>query len=477
MRFLLVCLLLVGCAHDSVRPRATTPAPLAITHVNVVDVVTGSILADRTVVVSGHRIVAVQAASSALPRGALRVDGRGRYLMPGLWDMHVHLFRHNPRASNDASWFPLFVANGVTGVRDMFTNFEDLPILQDWRRQYDAGRIAPRIPAAGTLVDGAKPIWPGSLSAADPEQGRALVREIQRRGGDFVKVYSRLDHATFLAIADEANRLGIPFAGHVPTSVRNTEASALGQRSLEHFGYVERDCSKSDRSIDDWEAVRASAVGQYDRHVLAEYDPARCRALFDTIAKNHNWMTVDLVLRAQTLEEPRWSQSPNLRYIAPLIRKNWDASRPPGGRSQDQIERRQGRERLKARMVSAAREAGVPILAGTDVGNAYLVPGFSLHENLELMVSDAGFSPAEALRAATLEPARYLGMEASAGSVAVGKLADLVLLERNPLTDIRNTQAIVAVVQNGHYLDRRALDALLVEAETVANRPSPPAGE
>jgi imidazolonepropionase-like amidohydrolase len=365
------------------------------------------------------------------------------------------------------------VANGVTGVRDMFTNFEDFAILQDWRRQFDAGRIAPRIPAAGMLVDGAKPIWPGSLSAADPAQGRALVREIKRRGGDFVKVYTRLDHATFLAIADEANTLGIPFAGHVPTSARVAEASALGQRSMEHFGYVERDCSKTDRSIADWDAVRASGVGQYDRHVLAEYDPARCRALFDTIAKNHNWMTVDLILRAPSLEEPRWTQSPHLRYIPASIRADWDASRPPGGRPEEQVQRRQGRERLKAAMVSAAREAGVPILAGTDLGNPYLVPGFSLHENLELMVRDAGFSPAQALRAATIEPAKYLGMQASAGSVAVGKLADLVLLERNPLADIRNTQAIAAVVQNGRYLDRPALDALLVQAEAAANRPTP----
>lgn len=216
MRLVILCLLLVGCANEPFQPIKAPPPTVALTHVNVVDVISGSIIADRTVIVAGNRIAAVLPGTGRVPRNAKKIDARGRYLIPGLWDMHVHLFRHNPRASNDGSWFPLFVANGVTGVRDIFTNLEDLPILQEWRRQFDNGRIAPRIPLAGQLVDGAKPIWKGSLSAASPEQGRALVRLIKDRGGDFVKVYTRLDRETFLAIADEAKKQNFPFAGHAP---------------------------------------------------------------------------------------------------------------------------------------------------------------------------------------------------------------------------------------------------------------------
>jgi len=470
---LCLCFCLVACAGGPARP---VPLTLAITNVNVVDVEAGSVVQDRTVVVEGDRITAILDGDAPRPARAQIVDGRGRYLIPGLWDMHVHLFRHDPRASNEATWFPLFVANGVTGVREMFTNFEDLPILQGWRREFKAGRIAPRIPAAGQLIDGANPIRKGSLSAASPEQGRALVREIRHRGGDFVKVYTGLNRDTYLAIADEAKKSGLPFAGHVPTSMRVAEAAALGHKSQEHFGYVERDCSRSDRSIAEWEAVRAIRVGQYDRTVLAEYDAQRCRALFDTLAANGSWMTVDLVVRASLLEEPRWSESPNLRFIPAWIRAGWLAARPAGGRPAEQLERRRGREQLKARMTSGARAAGVPLLAGTDVGNPYLVPGFSLHENLELMVSEAGFSPAEALRTATINPARFLGLESSAGSIAAGKAADLVLLDRDPLQDIRNTTQIAAVVANGRYLDRAALDALLLQAETAAAESRDPAG-
>ncbi len=475
MRLVILCLLLVGCTSERVQQTKPLTPAVALTHVNVVDVVSGSIIPDQTVIVAGNRIAAVLPGAGRVPRNAKTIDARGKYLIPGLWDMHVHLFRHNPRASNDQSWFPLFVANGVTGVRDMFTNLEDLPILQEWQRQFNDGRIAPRIPAAGQLVDGARPDWKGSLVAANPEPGRAHVRMIKDSGGDFVKVYSRLDRETFLAIADEAKKQNIPFAGHVPDIVRVAEASDLGQKSLEHTSGIDRDCDRSGRSFAEWREVRASGPGQYDRQVLAEYDPDRCRALFAKLARNGTWMTIDLVVGAAGREELRWSESPNLRFISDWIRADWLASRPAEGRRTEQLERRRGRDRLKAAIASGARSAGVSILAGTDVGNPNLVPGFSVHENLELMVSEAGFSPAEALRAATIDPARFLDMEASAGSVATGKMADLVLLDRNPLQDIRNTTSIIAVIQNGRFLDRASLNALLIEAERAASALKKPA--
>jgi hypothetical protein len=463
-------LLLAACAIGPARHPAPPAGSLALTHVNIVDVRSGRVLADSAVIVAGERI----AYTGPMPvprrwRGVDAVDSRGKYVIPGLWDAHVHLFRHDPPSSREDTWFPLFVANGVTSVREMFTNFDDLPSLRALRAQVAAGRIGPRIRLAGQLVDGPSPIWPGSIVAGSPDEGRAVVRRIKAGGGDFVKVYSLLSRETYYAIADEAGRQHIPFAGHVPDSVRVLEASRAGQRTLEHAWNIDRDCSRSDRSLEAWSVIRRRSGAEYNQHIIGEYDAAKCKDLFAALARDGTWMTVDLVLRAPNLEEPRWTQSPNLQYVPRSTIDRWHAQRAPGSRPPAVMQRVAAREAIKTGIIAGLHAAGARLLAGTDVGNPYLVPGFSLHEDLELMVTEAGMSPLAALRTATLNPARFAGMEASLGTVEAGKLADLVVLEANPLDDIRNSTKIAAVVANGRYHDRAALDALLGEARRAAS--------
>lgn len=468
-----VLLCLSACASIGDGP-ASAPS-LAIRNANVVDVENGRIIADQTVLVSGADIQAVVPSNRVtIPAGTKIVDGRGKYLIPGLWDMHVHLFRHSPRSTNADTYFPLFVANGITGVRDMFTNFEDLPVLQSLRRHVDQGRPGPWVASAGLLVDGEDARWTGSIVAASPQQGRHVVREIKAKGGDFVKVLSKLSPNTYFAIADEARLQSVSFAGHVPDAVRVSEASNAGQKSIEHLNNVGRDCSRTDRDLDGWAEIRKQGRLPFTRQMLEEYDPERCRALFHQIARNGTWMVLDpIVHRASVIRDQKWRQSPNLKYVPAWIRETWSSGAAPAP-SAPNAELAKQYARLQATIAAGLLAAGAPLLAGSDVGNPYLVPGFSLHENLQLLVRESGFSPLAALQTATINPARFLGLSSKLGSVAPGKRADLVLLEADPLKEVSNTQRIYAVVLNGRHFDRSELNELLQQAERAAIASSRP---
>jgi len=472
MRHIAAVAFLFLCACAGVGDMAPIEVPsVAIHRVAVIDVENGTIMADQTVLLAGNAIQSVQpSARVSIGAGTEVVDGRGKFLVPGMWDMHVHLFRHSPRFSEADTAFLLFVANGVTGVRDMFTNMEDLAILQVLRRQVAEGRPGPWVASAGPLVDGEDPRWAGSIVAATPAQGRAAVREIKAKGGDFVKVYSKLSRETYFAIADEARLQGLPFAGHVPDAIRALEASNAGQKSIEHTQNLERDCSGTDRDLPGWLEIRKQGRLAYTRRTLDEYDPERCRALFELMARNRTWMVLDPVLvRSSIMRDPRWRESPHLKYVPKWVRTSWSSqtAAPPSPNS-DEAKLVEQFARTKASITAGLLAAGAPLLSGTDVGNPYLVPGFSLHENLELLVAESGFSPLAALQTATIGPARFLGLESSAGSILPGRRADLVLLYENPLADISNVRSVRAVILNGRHLDRAALDSLLEQAERIA---------
>lgn len=475
---LIISLLLASVPARGGAPIATTG--LAFTHVNDVEVESGRLLKDRTVLIYEDRVRAVVPAGRArLARGTRVVDATGKYLIPGLWDMHVHLFRHvDPPRTHTETFFPLFVANGVTGVRDMFTNFEDFPLLQEMRRDIASGRLTgPRIAAAGVMVDGTRPgtdapSRPGSLVAHNGAEARAVVREARARGLDFVKVYSVLPREAYFAVADESRKLGITFAGHVPNDVGVAEASDAGQRSMEHLRGGVETCSREKMTLTEWLSLARRDLGQYARRLVESQDEGRCRSLFEHLARNKSWQGVDLSLKWANIGDPRWRHSPNLRYVPRKWQEGWEAAKADSDRRLSEGDRAAllRLTRLYAAYTGAMYRAGVPVIAGTDVGNPFLVAGYSLHEDLALLVEEAGLSPLEALRTATLNPARFLGITVTTGTVAAGKLADLVLLDASPLEDIHNTQKISAVVLNGRYLDRRALDGLLAEAATAAAR-------
>jgi imidazolonepropionase-like amidohydrolase len=455
----LILSVLLGAAAPE-RPQA-----LVFDGVTVIDVERGQALPGMTVIVEGERIAQVgRQPALRIPPGARVVDGAGRFLIPGLWDMHVHTAFGDwfPGARDIA--LPLFVANGVTGVRDMGG---DLEVLIEWRRAIAQGSlVGPRMVISGPMLDGPKPRFPSSVAIATPEDGRRAVRDLKARGVDFIKLQSLIPRDAVFAIAEEARKAGIPFAGHVPDAVRAGEMSAAGQKSFEHLiGVFEASSSGED----DFVKGGMKSPGRF----LAGFDEARLLALAASLARNHTWQCPTLAWEqgGNLIEERDLEHDPLARYAPASWRSGtWKRFRDQvmGEFNVDDLATRKRFLAKELEVVAALHRAGVPFLAGTDtVAGIYIFPGFSLHDELGLLVR-AGFTPIEALRTATQRPAEYLSMSDRLGSVEKGKRADLVLLDKNPLDDIAHTRTIRAVVANGRYFSREDLDALLAAVEERA---------
>ena len=452
---------------------------VAIVHVSVVDVEGGSTLPDRTVLVTGGRITAVgPAASVRVPAGARVIEGRGRFLIPGLWDMHVHTSREGR-----AKWFfPLFLAHGVTGVREMGSYRDSLLY---WRRQVQSGAIqAPRVTWSTPMLDGVPPSWAHGLGVASPAAARALVDSLKAQGFDFLKVYDRLPRDVFLAIADQAKRRGIPFAGHVPQSVTPAEASDAGQRTVEHITenlYLA--CLPGGQELlaallaaraatpPDTAAVRQARDRLREAAARGPIADA-CRPTFARFVANGTWLTPTLAVTRGALSAGEAGEDPRLRFVPPALAERWRAGAPPP----DEVAFGRMIEANNWRLVAMARAQGVGILAGTDASDEpFVFAGSSLHDELALLVR-AGLSPLDALRAATINPARALGRP-DGGTIAPGERADLVLLDADPLADIRSTTCIHTVIAAGRVFGPAEREALLRTAEREAARAqvAPPA--
>ncbi len=424
----------------------------------------GEIVGPRTVLVVDGRIAEIGTPETiAIPAAARRVEGRGRYLMPGLIDMHVHLFNNATHRPPNEWAFPLFVANGVTGVREMAGTAGDLPTLRAWQDARAEGRlIAPRVLAAGLVV------------------GRNAVTSVREQvikahavGADLIKVFSDLPEPEWRALMDEARALGIPVCGHIPREVKLLEAAAAGQRSDEHLTQVYEACSTREALL--LQARKGLSLQESDSlqsaqepEILASFDPQLCARTATALAQTKQVQVPTLVLpyfeargsRTDFRENPSWR---NLRRDE---QSRWERIL-----KQHHVETKLASRRweISRRIVKELHAAGVRTLAGTDTPMPLVYPGFSLHKELELLV-EAGLSRADALRAATIWPAEFLGLAASAGSIAVGKRADLLLLDGNPLAEITNTQRIRAVVLDGRLLPRSDLQALLDQAPKSSRR-------
>jgi len=444
---------------------AQSPTALIIHDVTVIDTNGGPAQPHRTVIVRDGKIEEV--GSSARGMGGklsgTHVDGTGKFLIPGLWDMHVHIVFGDwfPRAKEVT--LPLFIANGITGVRDMGS---DLEILQQWRKEISAGAlISPRIVMAGPMLDGPQPRFPSSIAIRTPEDGRRAVDDLKQRGVDFIKLQSLIPRDAVFAIADEAKKQGITFVGHVPDAVRASEASNAGQKSFEHLiGIFEGSSPLEDQFV---------KGEKTESQFLSSYDAKLAEKLFALLANNQTWQCPTLVWErgGNLIEERDLAHDPRAKYV-PAYWKDvtWK-------RFTDQVEHEFNTDNLATRqrfvakeleVVNAMHHAGIPFLAGTDTPpGVYIFPGFSLHEELQRFVA-AGFTPLEALQTATLNPAKFLGRENELGTIEKGKLADLVLLDASPLDDIRNTQKISGVVAGGRYFSRSDLDKTLAEVEKHA---------
>ena len=446
----------------AVVPR-TVWCQFAFTHVNVVDVRNGTISPDRTVLIVGNRIDAVMSADhSRLPLHTVVIDADGKFLIPGLWDMHVHSLWDPARAR---LFLPLFLSNGVTGVREMGG---PMPAADQarWRNEVASGEIlGPRLVVSGPFVDGPHPIWPGSIAVSTEADGERAVDSLKAAGVDFVKVYTSVPRSAYFGIAKEAHEDQIPFVGHVPVWIGADEASNAGQKSIEHLmGILLYTSSKSEELKED--LLKGINVNQLNDELVDTYDPNRAAALFALFRKNGTWQVPTLTIRHARpyILELQASDDPRLKYLPKSVTDSWTPRNDPRQPMAPAV--LASRKRLfhkELEVVGAMQCAGVQLLAGTDTANPFCFPGFSLHDELGFMVQ-AGLTPLEALQTATINPAEFLGLTKSYGTVEKGKVADLVLLGRNPLENIANTKSIQAVVSNGRLFDRAALDRMLADA-------------
>jgi imidazolonepropionase-like amidohydrolase len=421
-------------------------------------------------VVSADRILAIGATGKLrLPRNARVVNAKGKYLIPGLWDMHVHL-RGGPDLipDNEAS-LSLFVANGIVGIREMGGDIA--PTVFRWRKEIaDTTRLGPRILSASRKIEGRFPSWPGSFATSDPESARRAVRELKSSGADFIKIYNpSFQHETFDALLDEAKSLNLSVVGHLPLlshSVR--ECIDAGVKSIEHIEFhVLPGCSRSER-----EFAHGGSLLLFEQ--AKSFDPEWANDLITQMVQHNVWVTPTLaaVALALAVGHVDYNLHPQRKYVFPGIWNSWDQETgrrqpyPDWALKEWELIHKQGRVLLK--MLQAG---GVGVLAGSDCGasNNFTFPGWILHRELAMMV-EAGLTPMQALQAATRNPARFLGELDRSGTVETGKIANLVLLNANPLEDIRNTEKIDSVVLRGTLLSRTDLDRMLVDVAAAAAR-------
>jgi len=457
--------MLLAAAFASGGQMAPPARALAITSATVVDVSAasreGALKAGQTIVMSGGRIVAVgDSATTVVPNDAQRIDARGKFVIPGLWDMHAH-------ALNAADWtFPILIATGVVGIREMGTVATFDRIRQLRAETLDGTRVGPRVGATtARVLEGPGGRGGPMTEVGTPEEARRIVREYKQQGIDFVKPYNLLARDVYRAVIDEAKQQNMPVAGHVPIAMTAMEVSDLGQTSIEHAVDLYVSCSREEAALraERIEQAKARPAGpwpQIEVRAAETYDEAKAALVFQRLVKNRTWVTPTVVQSSAAAKDAsELTADERLKELPAATRESWRAqlAQRPGGESATM---RQALFEKRLDLVRAMHRANVPMLAGTDMLLPYVFPGFALHEELELLVR-AGLTPLDALRAATLNPARFLGREADLGSVARGKLADLVVLDANPLDDIRGTKKIAAVIVGGRLHDRAALDAML----------------
>jgi tetratricopeptide (TPR) repeat protein len=471
------CLFSFSCAkHSPIEARPT----LIITHTAIIDTSGGPIRTDITVFVSGDRITDIKPSAEVRPpKGVQVIDATGKFLIPGLWDMHVHWY--------DARYLPLFIANGITGVRQMW----GFPVHFQWREEIAKGLLlGPRQAIAGTPIDGPEPFYPGTISVANDNEAPQAVRKVRESGADFIEVDRGLPREAYFAIADESRKLGISFAGGVPYSVRAAEASKAGQKSIEYLGAIGPglllDCStkeeelrkEGEKAAEEFSLRRSrtrsqlEALRKQQETVLETYDPRKAAALFALFVENDTWQCPTLTMQRglSYMDDKEFTNDARRKYMPKDRMKYWEPKNNPfvSSNTSEDWDMMKKAFSKKLEIVKPMRRAGVKFIAGTDLANPYCFPGFSLHDELGLLV-EAGLTPMEALQAATYNAAEFLGLKDSLGTVEVGKIADLVLLEANPLEDIGNTRKIAAVVVGGKYYSRSSLDEMLAKVEAIAN--------
>jgi imidazolonepropionase-like amidohydrolase len=458
--------LLVASLATSVVGAQSRPVDVVITNATVIDVVSGKTTPRQAIAMHGDTIVSIGDARRASSlRAARTVDAGGRFVMPALWDMHVHFGGGPALIAENRALLPLYTAHGIVAVRDAAGDLSESVLA--WRDSIARGRLdGPRIFTSGPKIEGINSIWPGDIEIDTRAGVDSALDRLQAMHVDFVKLTDNtLKPELFRYALGEIRQRGLRSSAHIPAAVPVREAVLLGLGSIEHLGY----------------AVRAGAEREGQPtpgDVIAAFDSATAMVTYRLMATHGTAITPTLNISRTLawLDSDTHATDAYLRYIGPGLQATYQGRVTRAAQADSAaIARRHRTYEFTSARLPMLQAAGVTILAGTDAGflNSFDYPGIGLHDELQLMVQ-AGLTPLQALRGATINGATFLGKAARHGTIATGKSADLLILDRNPLTDITATRAIHGLVQRGRYLDRAALDALLTEtAALVARMPRP----
>jgi len=425
-----------------------------ITNVNVVDVKTGKILKNKTLAIDNNRISAIYDNEIVSSDSTIVIDGKGKYLIPGLWDMHAHY------KWSHVDLDPLLIANGITGVREMWGNmpaFVDIP-----KKSQQEEFLSPDVYLSGDLIDGNPPAFPGSIIVKLPDEAVDAVKKQIDDKVDFVKVYSMLTEDCFMAIAKEAKKRNITFAGHIPNKVSIYKAIEAGMASSEHlYGFLYA-CSSETNN-------RNTPVNKSIEELINTFSEERFDSLCYVLAKSSMWLCPTLTVnRAMSyLNDTTFTNDNRMSYLPGYVIDIWHQKMNGYTKSEIDtfVKSTKARYLFELSLIGKMNEKGVKFIAGTDFPNPYVFSGFSLHDELSLMVK-GGMSALDAIKSATLNAAIFMNKEDDFGSVEVGKLASLILLNMNPLENIENTKSIETVIIRGKVINRKALDLMLAQAKS-----------
>ena len=466
---LLTCL--VTCAMHTVFAQASKKTyTIIVLNASLVDVGAGKIIPKRLIAISGDTIKVVTDMANAKQYRALHyVDAKGKCVMPGLWDSHVHFRGGSKLVDANKAMLPIFLAYGITTVRecggDMTTD------VMDWRKQISAGTLAgPRIFTSGPKIDGPRATWAGSLEVTTPEQVSKALDSLQKIHTDFVKIYdSTIPRDAYLETIVKAEKRGLITTGHMPFSVKLTEAIDRGLDGTEHLYYLFKACSAKEDSV-----TQVFARAPVDRPLnlftglpalYDSFDQAKADRLFKYMAEKHVSVTPTLAI-SKTLDEIKeadHSTDTLLQYIDPKVVETYQGRINSAKRASASSTEFQ--KKLAAKMASLVPQlykAGVNIVAGSDCGasNAYTYPGQALHQELKEMVA-VGLTPAQALKTATVNGSKLLRVESFYGNLSPGKCADMIIVDANPLADISAVDHIYTLIAHHKVYTKTDLQGLM----------------
>lgn len=453
-------------AHAS----AAEPVDLLVRHANVIDMATGKVARDQVVAVRGGDVVAVGPDKGATAYSASRtIDATGKFVMPGLWDMHVHFGGGPELIQENRNLLPLYLAHGITSIRDCAGDLAHEVLA--WREEIRRGALlGPTLYTSGPKLEGLKPIWKGVLEVGTEAEVNAALDRLQGLKVDFVKITDNtLKPDLFLYAVREATRRGLKTSAHIPAAITVEQASKAGLTSIEHMSYALRPGASREA---EWAAdVAAGRItpAEATAKTLAAFDATTAKAAYRGFAAKGMFITPTLNGSRATayLDQDDHKADPYLAYIGPGLKKTYDWR--VGLAAKDDaaaIARRHQRYEKAANLLPLLQGSGMTIIAGTDAGflNAFNYPGVGLHDEMGIFVAH-GLTPLRTLQAATLAGPKYFGTTARYGAVARGKAADILILDQNPVLDIANARTVRGLVLRGRYFDRAALDAMLADAK------------